>query len=242
MLGSLELNKVYVMDCFEGMKLIPDQSVDLLIVDPPYFEIKGDFDFVFKDEKEYLNFIRESLIEFKRLLKKQGSLYLYCSQQMGAHIDLMLREYFEIKNRLVWYRSGGISPSKKYKLSHEPLFYCVKDLNDHLWNPDEVRVKSKYAEVDKRLNPKGKVPDDVWEIANLVGKKKEKVDHPTQKPLAICDRIIRGSSDENSVVCIPFVGSGSECVKSKELNRKFIGFDTESKYIEITRERLNGIN
>ncbi len=230
------------MDFLEGVKQIKDLSIDLIIVDPPYFEVKGDFDFVFKNSQEYLIFIDKCIKEFERVLKNNGSLFMYCSQQMSANIDIMLQQHFEIKNRLIWYRSGGLSPTKKFKLSHEPLFYCVKDMNNHIWNPDEIRVKSKYADKDKRLNPKGKVPDDVWEIPNLVGKKKEKVDHPTQKPLAICERIIKASSNIDSLILIPFVGSGSECVMAKMLNRSYIGFELEEKYIKIAEERLNEVS
>ena len=224
-------------DCLDIIPLMPDKSVQLIVIDPPYFEVKGDFDFVFESEKQYLEFIESVVVESKRVLKQNGSLFLYCSQEMGAYIDLMLRKYFTIKNRLIWYRSGGISPRKKFKVSHEPLFYCVNDIDNHTWNLDNIRVKSIYADKDKRLNPLGKSPDDVWYIPNLVGKKTEKVDHPTQKPLEICDRIIKCSTNESDIVLIPFAGSGSELVKSKELNRKFIGIEKEPKYYEIACQR-----
>lgn len=227
-------------DCMDILPLIPDKSVQLIIIDPPYFEVKGEFDFVFESETKYLEFIEDVLKESKRVLKDNGSLFLYCSQEMGAYIDLMLRKYFSIKNRLIWYRSGGISPRKKFKVSHEPLFYCVNDIDNHKWNLNDIRVKSIYADKDKRLNPLGKSPDDVWYIPNLVGKKTEKVDHPTQKPLEICDRIIKCSTDEKDIILIPFAGSGSELVKSKELNRRFIGIEKEVKYYELAVARVFG--
>lgn len=227
-------------DCMDILPLIPDKSVNLIVIDPPYFEVKGDFDFIFESEKQYLEFIESVIVESKRVLKQDGSLFLYCSQEMGAYIDLILRKYFIIKNRVIWYRSGGISPRKKFKVSHEPLFYCVNDIDNHTWNLDDIRVKSIYADKDKRLNPLGKSPDDVWYIPNLVGKKTEKVDHPTQKPLEICDRIIKCSTNENDIVLIPFAGSGSELVKSKQLNRSFIGIEKEVKYYELAVARVFG--
>ena len=237
---SVSGSALFNADCMDILPLIPDKSVQLIILDPPYFEVKGDFDFVFESETQYLEFIESVIIESKRVLKQDGSLFLYCSQEMGAHIDLMLRKYFAIKNRLIWYRSGGISPRKKFKVSHEPLFYCVNDIDNHTWNLDDIRVKSIYADKDKRLNPLGKSPDDVWYIPNLVGRKSEKVDHPTQKPLEICDRIIKCSTNENDIVLIPFAGSGSELVKSKELNRKFIGIEKEVKYYDLAVARVFG--
>lgn len=228
----IEKNRVYNMDCLDFMSNLPDHSIDLIIADPPYFEVKGEFDFIYENEKDYLSFIEETIIQFKRVLKPTGSLYIYSSQQMGAKFDLMLRNYFDIKNRLIWYRTGGVSPSKKFKLSHEPLFYCVNDLSNHTWNVDDIRIKSKYAEKDKRLNPKGKVPDDVWEIPNLVGRKKEKVDHPTQKPLALCDRIVKVSSNEGELVYVPFGGSGSEIVSCILNNRAFVSTELNKDYIK----------
>src|SRR5699024_7518747 len=97
----LELNKIYNEDCLETMRRLPEESVDLIIADPPYFEVKGEFDFVFEDEESYLIFIEKTLKEYTRLLKPTGSLYMYCSQQMGAKIDLMLRKHLEIKNRII---------------------------------------------------------------------------------------------------------------------------------------------
>lgn len=231
--GSVLVNA----DCLDILPNIIDKSVQTIIIDPPYFEVKGDFDFIFESETQYLQFIENVIIESKRVLKDDGSLFLYCSQEMSAYIDIMLRKHFTIKNRLIWYRSGGVSPKKKFKVSHEPLFYCVNNIEKHKWNLDDIRVKSIYADKDKRLNPLGKSPDDVWYIPNLVGRKAEKVDHPTQKPLEICDRIIKCSTDENDIVLIPFSGSGSEALKSKQLNRKFIAIEKDIKYYELSSDR-----
>ena len=226
-------------DCFDVFPFIDDKSIDAVIIDPPYFEVKGDFDFVFKNENDYLQFIENTIIQCKRCLKDSGSLFIYCSQEMSAYIDLMLRKYFTIKNRLIWFRSGGVSPKKKFKVSHEPLFYCVNDINNHTWNLDDIRVKSIYADKDKRLNPLGKSPDDVWCIPNLVGKKSEKVPHPTQKPLELCDRIIKCSTNENDLILIPFAGSGSEFVSAVNLNRKSIGIEKEKQYYDVAVRRAS---
>lgn len=230
------------MDFLDGVKSLSNGSVELAILDPPYFEIKGEFDFVFDSEKTYLQFIENCIQEVERVLKPNGSLYIYCSQQMGAHIDILIQKYLKIKNRIIWYRSGCLSPTKKFKLSHEPLFYCVKDINNHIWNPNEIRVKSKYADKDKRLNPLGKVPDDVWEIPNLVGKKSEKVDHPTQKPLELMEDIIKIHTNENDIVFDPFGGSFTTARACKNLNRQYISCDIDSEYVQKGKERLAVVN
>ena len=156
---------------------------------------------------------------------------------MGSYIDLILRKYFIIKNRLIWYRSGGISPRKKFKVSHEPLFYCVSDINNHTWNLDNIRVKSIYADKDKRLNPLGKSPDDVWYIPNLVGKKTEKVDHPTQKPLQVCMPFIEKYSKEQNIIVDLYGGSGSTLLACEKTNRKCYMMELDPKYIDVIIKR-----
>lgn len=229
----MEINKVVCMDCKSFMSTLPDEFFTLIIADIPYFEIiKNDWDNQWKNEKDYIVWVEGLIKDFTRILKPNGSLYMYCSQQMAAEIDLILRKYMIIKNRIIWYRSGGLSPKNKFKLAHEPIFYCVKDINNHTWNADNIRVQSKYAGKDKRLNPKGKVPDDVWEVPNLVGKKKESVGHPTQKPLPLGDRMVKVSSNELDLVYIPFAGSGSEIINCIQSNRNWIATETNKAYIK----------
>lgn len=238
----MELNKTYCMDCQKFTKQIADGFFTLIIADIPYFGIVGeDWDNQWSSEAEYLQWVEELIEEFIRILKSNGSLYMYCSQQMAADIDKILRKYITIKNRIVWYRAGGISPKNKFKLSHEPIFYCVKDINNHIWNGDDIRVKSKYAGKDKRLNPKGKIPDDVWVIPNLVGRKKESVGHKTQKPLLLGDRMVKASSNVSDIVYIPFAGSGSEIVNCIENKRDWVATEINQDYINtMIKPRIKG--
>jgi DNA modification methylase len=239
----MEINKVYCKDTLEFNKQIPDKSVNLIISDSPYFEIVDDyFDHQWKTPEEFLIWFEQNVIDWKRILKDDGNLFIYTSQEMNAEIDIILRKYFIIKNRIIWYRQGGRPMTKKYRISHEHLFSCVNNLNNHTWNPDNVKIKSVYADKDKRLNPDGKVPDDVWVIPNLVGKKKEKVNHSTQKPLAICDRIVLGSSNPNDLVYIPFGGSGSEIVCCVANGRRYIATEMNEKYVEeLIKPRVKNI-
>ena len=139
---------------------------------------------------------------------------------------------------MIWYRSGGISPQKKFKVSHEHLFYCVNDIDNHTWNLDDIRVKSIYADKDKRLNPLGKSPDDVWYIPNLVGKKSEKVDHPTQKPLKLIQQILLTASNKGDLIFDPFMGSGTTAVVAKALGRNWIGIEKDKKYVDLANSRI----
>lgn len=239
----MEINTIKCMDTFDFNATLDKGCIDLIIADVPYYGIINEkWDNQWIDEDDYLMWIENNILDWKWLLKPTGSLYLYCSQEMNAPIDLLLRKHFNIKNRIIWYRSGGVATKNKFKISHEHLFYCVKDIKNHTWNGDDIRVKSKYADSDKRLNPNGKIPNDVWEIPNLVGKKKEAVGHPSQKPLAICDRIIKASSNENDLVYMPFGGSGSEIISCIQNNRNWIATEISEKYVNLCKNRIENID
>jgi site-specific DNA-methyltransferase (adenine-specific) len=113
----------------------------------------------------------------------------------------------------------------------------------------QQRIKNKITKNGKEWtpNPEGRLAGDIWEFPTLSGKRfeKEKVDHPTQKPMALCDRIISHFSNANDLIYIPFAGSGSECVSSIKNQRRFLATEINSKYIEIANLRLSelkGVN
>lgn len=255
LLGSLELNRIYQMDCLEGMKLIPDESIDLIIADPPYnIEIRGsEWDKV----ENFIEWSEKLNDEYLRVLKPTGNLFIYGTFPIKtftyegdiSDIYLNLRKRNVMREVIIWYYKTGNTSKYYYPSRYDVILWAVKS-KDYTFNVDAVRIPydevilNKYKK-DKRLNhetlEKGKIPDNVWIINRVNGSAKEKVDHPSQKPLEICERIIKGHSNEGDIVLIPFCGSGSECVSSKMLNRKFIAFETEPKYIQIANQRLESI-
>jgi DNA modification methylase len=108
-----------------------------------------------------------------------------------------------------------------------------------------MRIKNKIIKNGKewKPNPDGRLAGDIWRFPTLAGKRfeKEKVEHPTQKPLALCDRIVKHFSNPKDIVFIPFAGSGSECVSSINNNRKFLATEINTTYIDIANERLEEI-
>ena len=98
----LELNKVHHIDNLEGMKHLPDKSVNLIISDPPYFMIKGDFDFVFGSFSQYLEFMEAQAKEYKRVLADNGTLFVYGHAKRIAYIQVIFDKYFNLENNLVW--------------------------------------------------------------------------------------------------------------------------------------------
>ncbi|WP_137743365.1 DNA-methyltransferase [Robertmurraya siralis] len=257
LLGELELNRIYQRDVIEGLKMIPDNSATLVIADPPYYKIvKENWDNQWESESEYYEWCRQWIRESKRILKQDGALYIWnwfdniCSL---GHIAKA--EGFTIRNLITWNRGGGRERNNWCSKKEELLYLTLSDTP--LFNLEEVllpadhpaRKMSKQAWERGRYERKGRKnyneeavnPSNVWYDSLVASNSKEKVNHPTQKPLSICERIVLASSNAEDLVVIPFCGSGSECVASLKNNRKFISFELEHEYIEIANMRLDSI-
>ena len=321
-LGELDINKVHEMDCIEGMKMLPDKSVDLIISDPPYYKIKGEFDFVFKDFKEWLNLQKNCAKAFKRVLKDNGSLFVYGHAKRIAYQQMIFDKLFNLENNLVWENILDHKQQLKYNnglrsfapCTERILFYSCEinqtglEFIDKEYiaprNPFSIELKkariekgvsiNKVAEYGKfygNVNHGGAVTNwergynvplkNQWEILcnylpierqeyedlrqeyedlrqeyedlrrpfnnvyNLsdvikgVGESNDQEKHPTIKPEKLTRSLILTTSKKESIVLVPFVGSGTECAMSIKENRNFIGFEIEPKYCEIANKRIN---
>lgn len=243
-------NLIINQDCIEGMKEIESNSIDTIIADPPYNLNKnfGKWD-ERKNKEIWLPWSKQWLDEASRVLKDGGNIFVY-----GIHHHLCwLQCYmYEIgltyRRQIIWHYENGFSGYKNTLAAHyEPLLWFSKG-DGYTYN--EIREPYKSTERLKHKvtkngkvwtpHPDGRLAGDVWSFPTLAGRrfKDEKVDHPTQKPLSISERIVRHFSNEGDTILIPFAGSGSECVAAKKLGRNFIGFELNSDYINIANERL----
>jgi site-specific DNA-methyltransferase (adenine-specific) len=238
----LETNKVYRMDCLEGLKQLPNESVDLIVTDPPYNIAKSSWDTI----DNFIEWLKSVCLEIKRVLKKNGSFYLFCSQLYMAKIDLMLQDIFIIQNRIIWNYRSGRGARKKYVCRYEPIFFCTKS-KDFTFNLDEVRIPHRCP--DKRNNPIGRNPTDVWDIDRLSMNYKEfirldknvfqKNGHIPQKPIKLIERMILASSNQEDLVLDCFMGSGTTAVASINLKRNFVGFEINEDYHKVIQNRLS---
>lgn len=250
------MNKVELIkgDCLEKMKDIPDRSIDLIIADPPYFEIvKEDWDNMWVNEDDYYNWCKLWIKEFSRIIKLDGKVYMWnwfdniCSLGYFAK-----QEGFFIKNLITWNRGAGRERYNWCSAKEELLFLSLnKEIRLNidrvlldLDNPNRKMKKSswercQYERKDRKNFKDNKVnPSNVW-FDNLIAyNSKEKVEHPTQKPLSICDRIIISSSNEGDLIYIPFAGSGSEIISSIKNNRNCIANEIKDEYIKLIKNRI----
>lgn len=243
----MELNKIYNEDCLIGMKDIPDNSVDLVVTSPPY-NIKKKYK-TYKDDlslKEYLYFIKETLRECTRVLKNKGNIMLNVANYIDKDGNAIPISFFifnmleslglQFRQEIVWYFQGGLSATKKLSARFENIIWLYKE--DYVFNLDNIRVKE-WKQVDKRNNPNGKNPTNVWEMNRVAFGSKEKTSHPAQFPVAMIERIVKGWSNENDIVLDPFMGSGTTAIACMNTNRKYIGYELDEEYWKLANERIN---
>ena len=237
----MELNKIYNEDCLEGMKRIPDKSVDLIITDPPYEHVKGGM----KSKKynvgtwksdSYMNakmsdFKKEDIFNFLDVsIAKMNkvNMYIFCSKLQLAHYFDYLNKNKKLKyDLLVWDKS---SDDDKYSMKSSKFFtqdieYIVRiyesgvSLNK-VWNEEKTKSDSRYyMKRQKFKQPKGK--------------------HGTMKPVELIERFIELSSNENDIILDGFMGSGTTAAAALNTNRRYIGFELDEEYYNVAIKRLN---
>lgn len=241
------IGKIFHADCLDFLLNIPNNSIDLVVIDPPY-SLDYDFPNDNLSYREQGNF----MVEYGKLLysclKDGGTACVFMSQEMSHYLYFSFTQkgnHFTWQNEIVWNRDGGQMPKNKFGICHENITVFTKSTKPKTFNLDELRVKSKYADTDKRLNPDGKNPGDVWYVPALFGKKLErlidetgKAAHPTQKPLNIILPLIMAYSNDGDLVLDCFVGSGTTAIACKKLGRLFIGCDKDIKYVNLSNQRL----
>lgn len=259
----MEKNKILNEDCISGMKELPENSVDLIIADPPYNLSKGkswEWDNsinligmggnweITKEAwddmtlEDYIKFSNLWLNEAKRVLKDTGSMWIFGTYHNIGIINLLCQiNEIEIINEVIWYKKNAFPnlSGRRLTASHETLLWCHSGGNkrNYYFNYDF----SKNGDFQKdSLKNFGKQMRTVWDISN--NKEKRELlygKHPTQKPLSILKRILQLSSKKEDLVLVPFSGAGSECLAAKELCRDYLGFEINNEYIEIAQNRLD---
>lgn len=235
----MEMNKIYCMDCIEYMKGLPNECVDLIIADVPYNIGKDYGNGSDKQDKDvYINNLKLWICEFNRILKPNGSLFIYTGKQYYAYYYIEIEKYMNVKNEIIWtYDSSGVQAKTKYGSLYEPLIWATKHNKNYTFNKKyamvEAKTGAKRGLIDYRKNPpqpynKTKIDGDVWYYTRVRYKMKEYTKHPTQKPLSICDRIIQVHSNENDLVYIPFAGSGSEIISCINNNRNYLATEIKN--------------
>jgi len=229
---------------------ISNSSIDLIFADPPYNigkNFNGHKDKWVTDE-DYLNWCYKWIDLCIKKLKPNGSMYIMTSTQFMPFFDIFIRKKMTILSRLVWYYdSSGVQAKRYYGSMYEPILFCVKNPESYTFNTEEILVEAKTGAkrklIDYRKNPpqvynSEKVPGNVWEFARVRYRMDEYENHPTQKPIALLERIIKASSNVCDTVLDPFSGTFTTSFVAKQLNRKSIGIELQEDYVKIGLRRL----
>jgi DNA modification methylase len=250
----MENNKIYLGDCIELLKKLDNESVDLIIADPPYNLGKdfGNGSDKWEKVEDWVEWSKEWIKECHRVLKPNGSIFIYGIHKYICFIQCYLYELkMNYGRQFIWHYENNWSQYSKMPASnYEPILWFTKT-KEYTYHPirepykSQERLKHKIIKNGKvwKPNPEGKHSGDVWKFPVLAGKlfEKERVNHPTQKPLSVTHRIVNNFSNEGDLILVPFVGSGTECVSAKMNKRKFIGFEINKDYIDIANKRINEI-
>ncbi|MGZ9797210.1 DNA-methyltransferase [Mycoplasma sp. 4013] len=257
----MEVNKVYQMDVIEFLKNLKDNSVDLIIADPPYNLNKSSWD-KFESNQEYFEFMYSWLDLAVKKLKDTASIYLFNNSYNSAFILVyLINKGMLFKNNIIWYKKDGFSPSKKKYVNNQETITFLTKSNKYTFNYNDIRTEylskkrllnAKNKGIIKKgkrwtPNPNGKLCTDIWEIpsvrhTNKVNGKVVKTNHPTPKPKTMIERMIKASSNPGDLVLDLFSGSGVTSFVAKELNRNFIGCELDSEYVMKINIKLLDIN
>ena len=243
---------IHIGDNLDIMRDMSSASIDLIYLDPP-FNTGKDFG-AFKDSwgglDGYLEFMNPRLKECHRVLKDTGSMYLHCDSKTSHYLKISMDNIFGIKqfqNDIAWCYTGPSGVRKRYPRKHDTILFYTKG-KSWTFNIDDVRVPHSKSSLNRwvystrwgkhRPNPNGKKLEDWWKIPFINPMSKERTGYPTQKPLALLERIIKASSNEGDVVLDPFCGSGTTLVAAHKLGRDWIGIDISNDVIDIINGRL----
>lgn len=258
----MEFNQIYERDCIDGLKEIPEGSIDLAFADPP-FNIGYTYD-VYEDKRaaeDYIDWTRRWGSGVVRALKPDGSFWLAIGDDFAAELKIVFQRDLGLVCRswVVWYYTFGVHCKYKFARSHTHLFHFVKNPKKFTFNVPAIRVLSARQTVygDSRGNPDGRLPDDtwilrpqdvpecfeasedVWYFPRVCGTFKERAGwHGCQMPEQLLGRIIKVSSNADETVLDPFGGSGTTLVTAKKLGRKFLGFELSPAYAKNIHARL----
>jgi len=236
---------IYNEDCLTLLSKLEDNSIDMVLTDPPYFEImSNDWDNQWSSEKEYLDWCYEWTQECVRVLKPGRCLYVWGTTKTDTFLRYkldVLNSFSELtyQNWIIWHYDWGGRTKKTFARKHEDCLMYSKG-KEFLFHADDVRIPYEMKSsirAGKELNPLGKIPTSVWQKNNHTTSKEYVNWHPTQKPFLILERIIKANTNPGDTVLDLFSGSGSTAIACDNTGRKFIGSELSKEYFEKSNER-----
>ncbi len=253
-------SKIYQGDCREKLGMFNAETFQSIIADPPYYQVLlgEDWDNQWQTQEDYLVWTEDWINKSAHVLKNDGLFFIFGQlgkrEHLWLHLCSMATKILQFHDMLIWDRAVGYN--ERYD-SFTPCYEMILVLrktkaSTPYFDKDAVRVSyndetikqylkdKRYKDLDARREhlEKGKYATNILRVPSLKGSSKEKVGHPSQKPIKLIEMLILSSTRENDFVLDPFLGSGTTALVCQNLNRNFAGIEVDSKYVEISESRL----
>ena len=243
-------NQVHEGDCVELLRTLPDECAQLVIADPPY-NIGPRFGAgkQWTHDDAWDAWCADWLAECQRVLAPDGNLFVYGIHHYLCFLQVRCYELgLRYRRQIIWHYENGFTTYRRSLATHyEPLLwlsktddYYFREIREPYKSTDRLRHKIVKNGKVWTPHPDGRIVGDVWRFPTLAGRRfrVEKVDHPTQKPLALTDRIVMHFSEPGRLVVVPFAGSGTECVSVALNRREYWACELNPAYVALVRERV----
>lgn len=248
---------LYNADCTELMDKIPKNSINTTITSPPY-NIGKEYEKV-KPVESYINWCESWITQIYDITQSNGSLLLNLGyleiEDKGRNIPIPYllwdKTPFYLIQEIIWNYGAGVSCRKILSPRNEKILWYVKNKNEYTFNLDSIRDPNvKYPNSKRngksRVNPLGKNPSDVWQIAKVTSGRnrssKERTKHPAQFPNELIKKFVEGFSKPNDIIFDPFLGSGTTAEMAILHGRECVGIEIREDYCDIAIERVESIN
>lgn len=246
------IDKTINGDTFEVLSLLPKNSVDLLIVDPPYNLDKNYNGNKFKKTSDdlYEEYTEKWISRVKPLLKENATIYVCCDWKSSIIIANILKDHFYIQNRITWQREKGRGALSNWKNGMEDIWFATNS-KTYTFNVEDVKIRRRVLatykvdgipkdwEETKQGNFRNTYPSNFWDDISIpYWSMPENTSHPTQKPEKLLAKLILASSNKGDVILDPFLGSGTTSVTAKKLGRHYIGIEQNEQYCVWAEKRL----
>lgn len=249
-------DSIIIGDVYNALEKVEDNSIDLLIVDPPYNLDKNFHGNNFKkvEDSDYVEYTNQWLSAVIKKLKKNASVYVCCDWRSSLVIGNILDKHLVLRNRITWQREKGRGAKTNWKNSMEDVFFATVG-KDYTFNLEAVKQRKKvlapYKENGKPKdweqteegNYRYTCPSNFWDdISVPYWSMAENTAHPTQKPEKLIAKLILASSNKGDVILDPFAGSGTTGIVAKKLGRKFICIEQNPLYCAWAQRRLEMVD
>lgn len=253
--------RIIAGDALQVLPTLPEQHFQLIIADPPYFQVllEEEWDNAWPSPEAYLDWMVHWARECKRVLRPDGLLYVFGQlgkrEHVWLHVCSRLAEVMQFHDMIIWDRAVGYNErADSFTPQYEMILALRPEANSKTYfDKDALRIPYDEATIrtysrDKRYKDKdarerhlrrGKYATNILRVPSLKGSSKEKIGHPSQKPVALIDHLIMSGSRKGDAVLDPFLGSGTTAESAEALGRHWTGIELNPDYIQIAKRRID---